>query len=1155
MKRRFLTVPLLLVAALFLTVWASAGEAAIEIANRRDAEGAFSCDVSLTGEATEGSLFVAAFAESEQMKRVAVYPAAETVGVSLPDVAATDYIKIMWLDGRYMPLSSPVLLRMSGNGSEAYAKFAEDFLKLQNEYGGAGGAASGAGDPYILARLLVSCNELPDLSGHNVVAMIQGPDNLYVLQFNTAGEARACAEYLRGFSSVRYAEPDSIAYADGTESDASAPLSWGAEAAGLAEYAENLVERGINHAAVVAVVDSGADVEHEFLRGRLLPGYDFIDGDEIPQDGFGHGTHVTGAIADCTPGLDVKIMPVRVLDDAGAGSASHISAGIRYAADHGANVINLSLGLTLGHSSYVEEAVAYALSKNITVVVAAGNQNTDVKWRCPAHIADCITVAAVDRDWKRFELSNYGEGVDIAAPGVSIQSSLPGGGYGEMSGTSMAAPHVSAAAALLMEERGTAQTPAQISRALRDSAASLDASAQMSTTGDLYFGAGFLNLNPFIIHPQRVIRFHANADDATGRMEPQSAASGSLTALKANAFSRDGYEFAGWNTKPDASGDAYADGATLAVSQNLSLYAQWKPESVLYALLYADGELVFQNGNAPNPEKTLVQSYAIPAAGAGGEYAKWHDRRADIQTVTFAEVVRPVSTALWFYGCENLTEVRGAENLDAAGVTNMGQMFARCKSLATLDLSAWNTGSVTSMRQMFFQCGALNTIYASDAFDVSNVENSDDMFLDCASLPNYDPAHTGREYARIGTASAPGYFTDKNASNDIYAVLYADGELVFQNNARTESGRNVTEVYKVTTSDNTPWNPERANITSATFADRIQPASTANWFSYCRNLTNIRNIENLSTFRLTDMSHMFQECNSLVNLDVSGFDTSSVTTMTQMFDGCGKLSSLNVSGWDTSNVTLMNVMFRGCSSLSSLDVSNWNISNVSYMNLMFDGCNSLTNLNLSNWDTANVRNMYRVFHGCSALQQIYASSLFVTDNISNSDLMFSGCSSLVGGAGTKYDNAHTGGEYARIDGGPDSPGYFTLNLSAEELFHLGEDYFNGANGKPKDYAQSVYYYQKSADRGNMYAINDLGYMYQNGYGVARDYDKAFALYSQAADMGNPHALNNLGYMYENGYGVAQSYQKALDYYQRASDAGSSMAAANLAALRILMMFL
>ena len=773
MKKRFLTFPLFLLTALFLTLSTSSAEklasGRMEIANRSDTDGVLSCDVTLTGERIKGSLFAAVFAESEQMKRVSVYPAEETVRISLSDVAATDYIKIMWLDEKYAPMVSPVILRMSGNGSSAYAKFAEDFLKLQEEYGGnGGGAASGSDDPYILARLLVSCNPLPDLSDYNVVAMIEGPNDLYVLQFNTAGEAKECAEYLRTFPFVRYAEPDSIAQADSAESSAAAPLSWGAEVTGLAEYAKNLRDRGINNSMVVAVVDSGVALEHDFLEGRLISGYDFIDGDDVPQDGFGHGTHIAGIIADCTPEMNVKIMPVRVLDNGGTGSASYISAGIRYAADHGANIINLSLGLALGHSSYVEEAVAYAISKNITVVVAAGNQNTDVKGRCPAHIEDCITVSAADRNWKRFELSNYGEAVDIAAPGVAIYSSIPDDKYAEMSGTSMAAPHVTAAAALLMEERGTAQTPAQISRALRDSAASLDVSGQMSAAGNVYFGAGFLNLTPFIIYPQHTIAFYANGGE--GSMTPQSAADGSLTTLKANAFFREGYDFVNWNTKADGSGDTYADGVTLTVNQNLSLYAQWKPESVLYALLYTDGELVFQNGNTPNPSKTLTQSYAIPARGAVGEYAKWYDRRADIQTVTFAEPVRPLSTNLWFYGCENLTEIRGLENLDLSAVTNMSQMFARCTSLKTLDLSALDTKNVTDMRQMFFQCASLGKIYASGAFDVSNVENSDDMFTGCVSLPNYDPAHTDKEYARIDNPpDAPGYYAPT-----AYTVTWSD---------------------------------------------------------------------------------------------------------------------------------------------------------------------------------------------------------------------------------------------------------------------------------------------------------------------------------------------------------------------------------------------
>ena len=164
---------------------------------------------------------------------------------------------------------------------------------------------------------------------------------------------------------------------------------------------------------------------------------------------------------------------------------------------------------------------------------------------------------------------------------------------------------------------------------------------------------------------------------------------------------------------------------------------------------------------------------------------------------------------------------------------------------------------------------------------------------------------------------------------------------------------------------------------------------------------------------------------------------------------------------------------------------------------------------------------------------------------------------LVGGTGTQYSDDHTDISYARIDGGADSPGYFTLkdetaNLSAEELFYLGQDYSKGQNGKPQNYAKARYYYEKSAAMGNMYAINDLGYMYLFGQGVAVDYAKALERFEQAAGMGNPYSVNNLGYMYENALGVARDYQKALKYYQKAVDMGNENASINLLNLQLRM---
>ena len=1014
---------LILSASLALILSAPAAYAAdnapsgvIQAGNRAYQDGALSFDAELSGDSVRGQFAVAVFTESGQFRNGSFYPAASAVHVRLGDVGGADVVKAMWLDDNFCPLAEAAILRMKEYGAEAFAQFTRKLGELYDELDASGGAeAADPSNPYALSRLIVSCDALPDLTRFEPTAVVPGPDGLYILQFRLPSKARSCAEYLQSLPSVRYAEPDSVIESDFTEETAdlaelsasSVHYSWGAAATGLDRYAENLLQRGLRRSVTVAVVDSGVDFEHPLLKDRLLSGYDFIERDVIPQDELGHGTHVAGIVADCVTGADVKILPVRVMDGFGAMTTLGVYQGIRYAAEQGANIINLSLSSPALYGAIIDDAVQYAVSKNITVVAAAGNQNDDTAKRSPAHLKTCVTVAGVNANGARFPLSNFGDAVDLAAPAKEVLSAVPTGSgvgypdknYDYMSGTSMAAPHVSSAAALLMTERGTGQSPAQISSILRRAAKDLG-----SKGWDKYFGAGLLNLTS-LIHP--VISFHANG--GSGEMSAQIVGYRTATVLSANAFIRAGYRFAGWNTASDGSGEPYADGTSVTLDDSVTLYAQWTPLNGIYAILYGDGELVFQNSVTAAPGRTVSKTYVISATDGSAEYAAWYNQRNAVRKVNFAEKIKPASTALWFYDCANLTEISGLENLDASGVTDMSQMF--------------------------FGCAKLETIYASDKFTANAGASGEDMFDGCVSLiggagTKYDAAHTGKEYASIdGGANNPGYFTDKNAPvASIYAVLYTDdegnGELVFQNNNRTESGRNVMDVYKVA-GNNTPWNEQRDKIITVRFADFIQPDSVENWFSYCRKLTKILNIENLNTSRLTDMSHMFQECNSLTGLDVSGFDTSHVIGMTQMFDGCGKLASLDVSGWDTSNVTRMNVMFRGCSSLTSLDASNWNISNVFFMNLMFDGCSGLTNLDITGWNTANVGNMYHMFYGCGALKQIYASSLFAPDNVSNSDLMFYGCVSLVGGNGTKYDAAHTGKEYARIDGGASAPGYFT----------------------------------------------------------------------------------------------------------------------------------
>ena len=205
-------------------------------------------------------------------------------------------------------------------------------------------------------------------------------------------------------------------------------------------------------------------------------------------------------------------------------------------------------------------------------------------------------------------------------------------------------------------------------------------------------------------------------------------------------------------------------------------------------------------------------------------------------------------------------------------------------------------------------------------------------------------------------------------------------------------------------------------------------------FESCISLDSLNLGDRFNTGKVVHMSRMFQGCQELTTLNVSGFDTSAALYMQGMFSGCSKLTTLNVSGFDTSKVTNMSTMFSGCSALESLDVTGFDTSNVTgSMAGMFAGCSGLTSLDVTGFDTSKVTNMQYIFWGCSSLKTIYASDTFVTTNVNinyyTGQNCFSGCTSLVGGSGTTYDENKIHATYARIDGGTDAPGYFTVKAT------------------------------------------------------------------------------------------------------------------------------
>ncbi len=301
------------------------------------------------------------------------------------------------------------------------------------------------------------------------------------------GPPAQAARRLRRSPLVRYVQVDAAVHALDTAPDPGRAAQWGLDAVG-APLAWS-VTRGAG--VVVAVVDTGIAAAPD-LVGRLLPGWNVITGTADAGDDNGHGTHVSGTIAEnaenglAEAGLapEVSLLPVKVLDASGSGTDSGVASGIVWATDHAAKVINLSLG---GPSSsrVLSDAVAYATAHGVLVVAAAGNDAGPVGY--PARITGVLGVGAVDPALARASFSNTGTGLDIVAPGVGIVQQTLGSSAGTfadatLSGTSMATPFVTATAALVLALQPT-RTPASVARALERTAQDLGVAGRDPETG------------------------------------------------------------------------------------------------------------------------------------------------------------------------------------------------------------------------------------------------------------------------------------------------------------------------------------------------------------------------------------------------------------------------------------------------------------------------------------------------------------------------------------------------------------------------------------------------------------------------------------------------------------------------------------------------
>ena len=325
---------------------------------------------------------------------------------------------------------------------------------------------------------------------------------------------------------------------------------------------------------------------------------------------------------------------------------------------------------------------------------------------------------------------------------------------------------------------------------------------------------------------------------------------------------------------------------------------------------------------------------------------------------------KPITSVSYMFSNSQATTL-DLSDFDTSKVTDMTSMFYRSQT-ELLNLSNFDTSKVTSMSGMFSDSQA-TTIKGLENFNTSNVTDMCDMFAG----------------TKVRTLNLSKFDTSKVTN---MSGMFADTSL---------TSLNVSN-----------FNTSKVTDMSCMFVG---------------GKFTILDLSNFDTSNVDNMGGMFID-SQVKTLDLSNFDTSNVTEMWRMFDGA-QATKIVLSSFNTSNVTNMYQMFSK-SHVNNLDLSNFNTSKVIDMNRMFWSTYATT-IDVSSFDTSKVTDMNSMFYGGDNLKTIYASSKFVTTAVSDSEVMFEGSTSLVGGAGTKYNSSYTDKTYARIDGGTSNPGYFT----------------------------------------------------------------------------------------------------------------------------------
>jgi serine protease len=496
------------------------------------------------------------------------------------------------------------------------------------------------------------------------------PDHFRVVKVPDGKVLEKVGEYSKR-SDVDYAEPNYYVYALWQPNDQYYPYQWdldNPDYGGIQMEEAWGIQTG-NASVVVAVVDTGVAYENytKWLKRYYLapdlastvfvPGYDYVENDTHPNDDNSHGTHVTGTIAQSTNNgvgvagvaFDTAIMPVKVLDKNGSGTDANVASGIIWAADHGADVINLSLGGP-DPSQTLLDAVKYAYEHGVTVIAAAGNDGSSQASYPAAYDDYVIAVGATRYDETLAYYSNYGASLDLVAPGGDLnvdqnKDGYPDGvlqntfnpntkntgdfGYWFFQGTSMAAPHVSGVAALLLA-RGNAATPDEVRAALQGTADDLGAPGWDGTYGwglvNAYVALQWTAGPPDTVAPQVT---YATGNTATTTGEPVTvsatitdnvdvvSASVHYTPIASTETSVSMTEGGSdvWSANVPAASDRVGTITYYITAKDMAGNTARDPETGSYNITVTDNDSPLANGG-PDQSVTVNQTVILDGSGS-----------------------------------------------------------------------------------------------------------------------------------------------------------------------------------------------------------------------------------------------------------------------------------------------------------------------------------------------------------------------------------------------------------------------------------------------------------------------------------------------------------------------------------------------------------